>query len=617
MNSIYDEITRPYNHRLERSGDNDNIGRGSHGDAGGAGGADGGGDENSLDGNEFGDIWVENWIKSRSWQPKEQGFYLDAKRGYIEGMHFAVGSGIEMYGNDMFFYDSTKGVNMSIVSAGSGYLPGDHVHIPGGDGNASIIIDKVNYPGGQVQSFILYSGGTGYDLANNVSTSGGSGSGLRLNILSVSQVGTIQVFEGDKATINFQRKYFPEQNFIMQKRVGINSPAEDRSDCIFEMFYQSPPQSGRKNKVLIGTGGEAPTDTSEFTNELHLYATDYIQIGTRTQKSRGISEFMIENKARNSDMNADGSRFILTYNQTNPVNYMLFNPDTGKRYDWKGGGMLFNSFSSVNDIFPENMRPAFGFDLGAPDGSGRIWNYSISNAGSGYQVGNVVSVGGGSGATIRVLGVTSPDSPVPGEVIDCKLLTHGSGYAIMNNVSTSGGSGSGFRINILDNQQRGNTWIFSTLLPNVCDELIGVPAPSLGSAVYMFKDIYAHRHYFSTTHYLQYHPDKAVFEFAPGGSVYTHGSVYAEGNVVAQYLEVDENGKYIIGDDEGIDMEEGTPHKMEVRGGIVIKAEKVDPVANGTFNTGYNGWIKVVDGIITEAQSASTPPCGYSCPSGD
>lgn len=602
-NETYERINRPYSSRLSRS-ELDGAVRSGYGVDQEKG------EKNVESGNDFDDLWIENWIKSRSWQPKSQGFFLDAKRGYIEGMHFAVGGGIEMYGNDMFFYDSTKGVNMTIANAGSGYLPGELVNISGGGGNASVVINKVSYPAGQVQGFVVFSSGTGYSIASNVLTSGGSGTGFRVNINSVSPVGAIKVFEGDKATINFQRKFFPSQNFIMQKRVGINSPSESQSDCVFEMYYQNPPQTGRKNKILIGTGGEASTDASEYSNELHLYATDYIQIGTKTQRSRGISEFIIENSLHDSGINAGGSRFRLTYNQTDVLDYLRFDPDSGLRYPWKGGGMLFSSFSSIHDIFPERSRPAFGFDLGVADGSGRIWNFDIHSAGSGYAVNDIVTVSGGTtSATIKVLGVTGPLSPTPGEVIDCKLLTHGSGYAIMSGVNTSGGSGSGFRINITDNQQKGNTWIFSTLLPNVCDELIGAPAPSIGSAVYIFKDIYAHRHYFSTTHYLQYHPEDAVFEFSPGGSIYTHGDVYAEGNIIAGYLS--SLGGFFADGDPGVDMTVGTPTGMIVKKGIVTQATPVTPAPNGTYSTGKAtdlgspGSITISGGVVTAIVAAT------------
>ncbi len=39
------------------------------------------------------DLWISNWIKSRNYKPKSQGFLIDGRLGYIECMKLYVGTG--------------------------------------------------------------------------------------------------------------------------------------------------------------------------------------------------------------------------------------------------------------------------------------------------------------------------------------------------------------------------------------------------------------------------------------------------------------------------------------------------------------------------------------------
>lgn len=46
-----------------------------------------------LSGEDFEDLWISSWIKSRNYKPKSQGFMIDGKLGYIECMKLYVGIG--------------------------------------------------------------------------------------------------------------------------------------------------------------------------------------------------------------------------------------------------------------------------------------------------------------------------------------------------------------------------------------------------------------------------------------------------------------------------------------------------------------------------------------------
>jgi hypothetical protein len=52
-----------------------------------------GDDSKEIFGNDFKDLWISSWIKSRNYKPKTQGFLIDGKLGYIECMQLYVGSG--------------------------------------------------------------------------------------------------------------------------------------------------------------------------------------------------------------------------------------------------------------------------------------------------------------------------------------------------------------------------------------------------------------------------------------------------------------------------------------------------------------------------------------------
>jgi len=117
----YEDIERPYNSFLERTTSEDVV-LGSNGMsssdsigatapagtslAGGAPSYNGSpaaapvtgataqqGNQSITSGDAFSDIYLATWIKSQNYQPKVQGFIIDARRGYIECMQLYVGGG--------------------------------------------------------------------------------------------------------------------------------------------------------------------------------------------------------------------------------------------------------------------------------------------------------------------------------------------------------------------------------------------------------------------------------------------------------------------------------------------------------------------------------------------
>jgi hypothetical protein len=86
----YAEISVPYNQLLERGGENIGVGAEDISTEGKPASVS---DANVLTGSSFNDLWIDSWIKSRSYKPKSQGFLIDGRLGYIECMQLYVGSG--------------------------------------------------------------------------------------------------------------------------------------------------------------------------------------------------------------------------------------------------------------------------------------------------------------------------------------------------------------------------------------------------------------------------------------------------------------------------------------------------------------------------------------------
>lgn len=94
-----------------------------------------------------------------------------------------------------------------------------------------------------------------------------------------------------------------------------------------------------------------------------------------------------------------------------------------------------------------------------------------SNAGSGYVVGDVLTLATGSGGTVTVTSVSS------GAITGYDLTTRGSGYTVANDFAVTGGTGTGFLINVTSiatvytlTKQGTETWAEVGFATNLSDE---------------------------------------------------------------------------------------------------------------------------------------------------
>ena len=90
-----------------------------------------------------------------------------------------------------------KDYAVTVGQAGTGYAPGDLVHITGGNNDFTASVATIG-AGGSVLTFIPVSGGTGYAVgAGNATTTNGEGTGLQIDIISIfSSVATVSVTDG-------------------------------------------------------------------------------------------------------------------------------------------------------------------------------------------------------------------------------------------------------------------------------------------------------------------------------------------------------------------------------------------------------------------------------------
>ena len=211
--------------------------------------------------------------------------------------------------------------------------------------------------------------------------------------------------------------------------------------------------------------------------------------------------------------------------------------------------MLFRSYYSCFYIpTPINTAEKVQFKVKGTFVTTTYTANQIGQEGGYVETGDIVDVTGGTtAAKIEIKQVTAL-----GEVINCKLLVHGLGYSTGSAVATSNGTGTGFTIDIKKVNQDGGVWLFPSIYPNVCDDpYTPIIGSNLGSSVYIFRNLYAHNHYFDTTHYTVYDAVNAFFDFLPGGSIHTYGDLYADNNVVADYDNAGTGG-FIVGTTPGI-----------------------------------------------------------------
>ncbi|MFA7662635.1 MAG: hypothetical protein WCX88_01840 [Patescibacteria group bacterium] len=154
---IYDQIDRPYDSFLSRDTTQSVSGLSSSDvetqiDSGGL----------VKTGAALNDVWLDSWMKSRNYQPKTQGFLIDARLGYIEAMKLFIGSG-GIVGGSLDIPNQTTTNSFHVESDGDTFW---------GTTNALFTVDNTNAP-----AYVLKTGDARF---SNVVITGTSTVGGRL-----------------------------------------------------------------------------------------------------------------------------------------------------------------------------------------------------------------------------------------------------------------------------------------------------------------------------------------------------------------------------------------------------------------------------------------------------
>lgn len=130
--ATYDKIDRPYNADMQRSEFSDTVTNipGTTQEEGG---------RTIKTGEAFADMWIDTWIKSRTYQPKSQGFFLDAKDGSIECMKLYVGNG-GIIGGSLNIPDMTSANSFHVNNQGDAWW-GANIDVGITGASASIMKD--------------------------------------------------------------------------------------------------------------------------------------------------------------------------------------------------------------------------------------------------------------------------------------------------------------------------------------------------------------------------------------------------------------------------------------------------------------------------------------------
>lgn len=216
-------------------------------------------------------------------------------------------------------------------------------------------------------------------------------------------------------------------------------------DHIYLDFGKSIFDSGAENFITLSDSGNIVISTPNI-----------LQIAGQTEFSNPVSfpSASLTNTSNQLEFGT-GSTGTLSWGVT--TNQTVTIPDaTGtlplleSTQSWTGGNTFGNTTEFNNTAtFTGNFRLYRNSTLAAimnkASGTGRVLTITGNATGSGYVVGDVLTIsgGGGSGATIYVASINGS-----GGVTGGTLIANGDDYAVTTGAATTGGTGSGATFNI-------------------------------------------------------------------------------------------------------------------------------------------------------------------------
>ena len=372
---------------------------------------------------------------------------------------------------------ATAGVvdSITINSPGTGYTAGNTVTLP-------ILTGKV------IEASALTSQGTGYTSGLNVATSGGTGSGLTVNITAETigvPNGVVSVTNGGTGYVNglATTTVLTGSGSGLTLGIGVSGPTTPRvapfivgqSYTIASVGTTDFTAIGAASNVIgtiftvtgspggtAGSGsGTATPNTTTAGSFLSGKTYQILNIGTTNWVSIGASSQAVVTGTIGDGLGGSGALLTVTGVTSGTLingSYITGGSITAGTYitgfvSGTGGlgtytvntAQLRTSTTITAQPIPGSRFTATGAGSGTGTADifdGIITNAGIATAGTGYSAGTTVRVnGGGANAVVTVLTVTE------GRVLSFGINTVGSGYTAAD-IITIGGSGTNARFTV-------------------------------------------------------------------------------------------------------------------------------------------------------------------------
>ena len=341
----------------------------------------------------------------------------------VQSANFTGGLGTNAQFDIEFLDGVYTSVTASANNAGSGYKVGDVVVISGSSivfsvvGNSKdlyISVDAVETVGGQVTSISspLNPGVSGYIDATGVATTGGTGSGLTVDItttagqvtgITVNNLGTgyseldVITITGGDGTATFRVLSVRELGAITSLTFAGDAPQLDRT--FTNVAYTSTTASGTGAVIDVQVTGASYTAT--FTNE----GTNYLPTETITVAGTELGGVSPGNDLTITIDNVGGTGNITQFTET---------------------GVTYNG-NTVTQVGGDNRIPS-GANFNISQNTDGAFVVDVNNPGSGYNTGMELIVSG------TLFGGTSPANDLTITVATIDQLNNGT----ISTITTSG-----------------------------------------------------------------------------------------------------------------------------------------------------------------------------------
>jgi hypothetical protein len=291
----YDNIDRPYGPSLSRVDNTVSMNDVTTSDQNMGG-------RTTQVGSTLTDLWIDTWIKSTNYSPKQQGFWIDGQSGYIEAVNSYFSGEVVALSGHFGTQDNYWEINSTGITAIST------------TGDISINYGKTAFGQDAVDGFILgingLTGQPGFEIGNatgslfkydngTITVTGGqiqtSSTGARVVIGGVSpNQNDIFIYDdstggggsitGNIATIQFPRTDLGKGTFFLQKRKSTIS----NTGNVFECFYDAIALDGSRNYIFLGEKGNSSSILDYTTHVIRGAFKDLLQIGSSKTEDHDI-----------------------------------------------------------------------------------------------------------------------------------------------------------------------------------------------------------------------------------------------------------------------------------------------------------------------------------------